>query len=364
MTSEAPVTQHRFGGWARAWVRFWFEPTDPIGLHLIRVAAGLLFIVWLLPQAGHRDEFFGLNGWFDQRAYAEAANLPDGSPAPLGWSVALLFGSAPGYLTAVYFGSLIVFGLFTIGIFPRLTGILSWVAVASMTSSPAILDDVEPWLNMLSFYLMIGYVLWGQDQRGRPVTWHIFGPALTGLGTKSMLTANRSSSGATVAIRLLQIHVAIAIVTSGLHKLQFGEWWSGVAYWYLLYSPINSTIEQARNAHGADAQNYLMRLSLGAYAALAWQIGFPLFAWRRGFRSVLLLGAAIGWIATASWYRQLLTGPATFVGCLAFISALEWRALFGRLQRVSGSAWLGNLATVAEQPVEAAITSPSRRVPR
>ena len=46
------------------WNRFWFTPDDPIGLHCIRVFAGLLFLFWLVPMAGHVDALFGFQGWF------------------------------------------------------------------------------------------------------------------------------------------------------------------------------------------------------------------------------------------------------------------------------------------------------------
>ena len=63
----------------RSWVDFWFSPIDPRGMHGIRVLAGVLFIAWLLPFAGQLDAMFGLDGWFDQQAYRDAARLPEES---------------------------------------------------------------------------------------------------------------------------------------------------------------------------------------------------------------------------------------------------------------------------------------------
>src|SRR6516165_10022450 len=45
-----------------AWTRFWFTAVDPIGLHALRLIAGLLFIAWLLPLGGHLEAFFGMAG--------------------------------------------------------------------------------------------------------------------------------------------------------------------------------------------------------------------------------------------------------------------------------------------------------------
>ena len=45
------------------------------------------------------------------------------------------------------------------------------------------------------------------------------------------------SIAANLTVRLVQVHFAIVLVVSGLHKLQFGDWWSGVAWWYPLNPP-------------------------------------------------------------------------------------------------------------------------------
>src|SRR5206468_2061904 len=86
------------------WTGFWFSPADPVGLHVLRILAGLLFLSWLLPFAGHVDSLFGLQGWFDLQAYAEANRLPEGPPAPLGWSLLYLSAASPALLPVLYWG--------------------------------------------------------------------------------------------------------------------------------------------------------------------------------------------------------------------------------------------------------------------
>jgi hypothetical protein len=129
---------------------------------------------------------------------------------------------------------------------------------------------------------------------------------------------------ANVAVRLLQVHFAIAILISGFHKLQFGDWWAGAALWYPLHPPFRATVEEMR-AHAAHAISYLTMLSLATYAALAWQITFPLFAWRPRLRVLLLAGAAIGLWGTAYIYELPMFGPVMVIGCLSYLTAAEWR---------------------------------------
>src|SRR6185437_10702097 len=89
--------------------------------------------------------------------------------------------------------------------------------------------------------------------------------------------AGADSRAANLALRLIQVHVAILLLVSGLHKLQSGAWWSGVAHWYLLHPPL-TTRPADLGGLASGAQGYLVFLNLAAYGTLAWQLAFPLFA--------------------------------------------------------------------------------------
>jgi hypothetical protein len=323
----------------RAWLRFWFTPADPAALHVVRLLAGLLFLAWLLPLAGHVDALFGLDGWFDSQAYREAGRLAD-APVPLGWSLLYLAGHSRALLYALYGLSLLVLALFTAGVWPRLTAPLAWVLVASFLANPAARADGDELLAVLALYLAAGYVLFGL-RRGR-----LAGPALVWPLSRHGDSAAPGSYAANLALRLLQVHVAVVVVVSGLHKLQFGDWWAGVAYWYPLHRPFETTPETIR-ARASSAGSYLFFLSLAQYAALAWQLAFPFFAWRRAWRPVLLAGGALGWLGAALLYREALFGPALFVGCLSYFTPEEWLALRGLI----GRAWQHVLRPEATRPV-------------
>jgi hypothetical protein len=339
-------------------VRFWFTPTDPLGLHVLRVLAGLLFLAWLLPFAGELTELFGLQGIVDRQAYVELADrakFPEGMSPQLRWTALYFFGSDPTLLTWAYWSSVAIVVLFTFGIWSRLTAVLTWIIVASFTTSAAMESDADCLLAILAFYLMIGYVLLGQRTPGLTLRARLLG---TCAGRRRGSTAGAEpagrppSLGANLAVRLLQVHMAIVVFTSGIHKLQFGDWWGGVAFWYPLYPPFETTLAAAQ-AHVKDATSYMFLLSSAAYLTLAWQIGFPLFAWRPRWRPILLGGAAVGWLGTAFLYRLPLFGPAIFIGCLSYLSPAEWERLLAPLARVPGFRRLAQpLPDAVEQPVE------------
>jgi hypothetical protein len=351
--AKAPAAPR--GGAIRSWVGFWFTPADPVGLHALRVLAGLLFLSWLVTFAGRTEEFFSLSGWFDRQAYRDAARLADGMPVPAGWSVLHLCGSDPALLTVAYALSLAVLVLFTAGLATRVTGVLTWVVVASFIGNPAFSYGADYLLGIVAFYLMIGYVLLGQWSR--PLSW----PARLFGSRDTWLIGGRSagpwcSHAANLTVRLLQVHFAIIVVVSGLHKLQFGDWWAGVAFWYPLHPPLETTLQSIR-AHG-DATSYLFFLSLTQYVLLAWQIGFPLFAWRRGWRPVLIVGALLGWAGSVLIYREPLSGPVLCIGCLSYLSAAEWRSALGWLAwpfRLPARARRGAPATEPQVPALAKV---------
>jgi hypothetical protein len=327
--AEAPA-----GLWA-AWVRFWFTPGDPVGLHALRVLAGLLFLAWLLPFAGQVEAFFGLGGWFDATAYGEAVAIRGGPVDPQSWSILYLCGSDPLRLQAVYWLSVAVVALFTLGLATRLTSVLTWVAMASFTTNPAIESDPDIFLRMLGFYLMIGYVFLGQGERGLSWLSRLVAPFDCWLFRRSAAEA-APSAAATVALRLFQVHFAVAMVATGLHKLQFGEWWAGASLWFPLHRPMEST-PRSVYAWASQKELYLSVLGVAAYAILAWQIAFPVFAWRPRLGRLLLVGgAAIGWLGLTLLYRIPLMGPVLFVSCLSYLTAAEWHRLGGLLAAAPG----------------------------
>jgi hypothetical protein len=330
------------GVWS-AWVNYWFTPSNVLGLHTLRVIAGVLFLTWLLSFSFHVEEFFGLNGWFDTQAYADAARLPEGPPQPFGWSLLYLCGSDSALLNMAYVTGIIVLTLFTLGVWTRLTAPLTWMVVASFSVTPVIADKAEALLTVLAFYLAVGYLFLNQLEPGQSMAARILGSRDNRLLWRA--TTRAPSVAATIAIRLLQIHWAAIVLIGGLQKLQSGGWWAGWSLWYPLHPPFETTMADVRNLapHG---NAYMSALSLAAYATLAWQIGFPFFAWQRRCRLVLLGGAVTGWV-WMSWVEgDPFLGPALLVGCLAYITADEWKRAFTCLSSLPGMDWLRSHATL------------------
>jgi hypothetical protein len=309
-----------------------------------------LLILWLLPFAGHLPEFFGARGWLDAQTLVQVARLSGGEVDP-NTSILGVLGKNPSLLTTTYWASIAVLAAFALGIMPRITSILTAVIVASFTANPAFEYEGDALLLVLTFYLLVAYVLFGQRMAGLSWAARLFGPLLVwplGRDGFELDGEPRPSLAANVTLRLLQVHLALIIFTSGLHKLQFGDWWAGVALWFPLHPPFKTTLAEAL-ANRPHADTYLALLNIGAYAMLAWQIGFPLFAWRPSWRPVVIGGALIGWLGVAFLWDLPLIGPAIVIGCLSFVSPASWRRILNWLPLKSRKT-----IAVAAKPEESA----------
>lgn len=326
-----------------SWTRFWFNPSDPFGLHLVRFLAGLLFLSWLLPLAGYQADFFGLQGFFDLQAFKETAREANreasrGNPQmqlPVTWSLLYVTATNPALVNVIYWSTIGVLVLFTLGVATRITAVLTWLLLASFINNPVVVFDADHLLVLLAFYLMVGYLLEGLWNR--PVTLSSIALGSSdGLAWRLFSGNGRISVGANLALRLIQVHFTIVIVTSALHKLQSGDWWSGMAFWYPLHPPLETT-KNTLLLEKAFAQDHFIWLSLTQYVMLAWQLAFPLFAWRRAWRPVLLIGALIGWIGCLQIYGMPLFGGLYMIVSLAFVEEQEWHGLGNMINHL----WVG-----------------------
>ncbi len=64
----APIAGGAAGAPLNAWNRFWFQPTDPAALGLMRVVTGLLVLYVHLAYCFDLTAFFGPHGWWDRKA--------------------------------------------------------------------------------------------------------------------------------------------------------------------------------------------------------------------------------------------------------------------------------------------------------
>src|SRR5262245_39265373 len=244
-----------------SWNRFWFSPASEIPLDRMSVAVGVLVAFWLLTFFGRQAEYFGFSSWLNRDVYASVKKLPSelavpdspGSrlPTPT-WSPAY-FATTSVAIHAIYAASLAAAVALAAGVAPIVTAPITWLGVCSFTSNPVFNGaGTDSMLLVLSFYVMIGFLA----RRALP-----------------------AGVGDNLALKMMQVHVAILVVSSGLGKLQQSVWWEGLALWFAKNAPYDLTIERATQLRESGGISFeLTWMSVAAYLTLIWQLTFPVLA--------------------------------------------------------------------------------------
>ena len=201
----------------QAWNRFWFAPQDPATLSLIRLLAGSLLFYTHLIWSFDLQAFLGPEGWVPVEYLRTIQTLP-GQDQPQ-WSVWSLFFwiEQPWLLWCVHLFALLVFFCLMVGLFSRTAAVLAFAFAVSYAHrvSPGAFFGLDKINCMLAMYLMLGpcgarYSL----DRLRRLRRGETGPAMP------RVTAN-------LAIRLIQVHLCIIYLFSGLAKLTGENWQAG-----------------------------------------------------------------------------------------------------------------------------------------
>ena len=300
--SQVPIEEQRsyLQQWVDVWNRFWFTPADPALLGFLRIlVGGMLFythLVWSLELT----TFFGSgNEALLPATYRSSAELSSYMWSHFDW-----IGSE--ILWPVHIAGLIVFAMFTLGMFTRVTGILSALLVVSYANrslgTQFGLDQIN---GFLAFYLAIGpsghfasIDSWLRNRKQKSQ------PART---TKSSTLANLS-------IRLIQVHLCVVYLFAGMAKLQGNLWWNGEAIWGALANYEYQTIELTWLC------DYMWLVNLVTYSALIWEVAYPFLIWPKLTRPLFFTMAILVHLGIGLCMGMLTFGLIMVFANLSFLN--------------------------------------------
>jgi hypothetical protein len=204
--------------------------------------------------------------------------------------------------------------LFTIGFCTRITSALTWFgSIGYIHRNPTMVFGVDTMITILLLYLMIGPSgsafsvdnlirrWWATAKPGVVQGWFRFWrrsvPALNEIAPAAS-PAIVPSIGANVAIRLLQVHICIIYLYSGLSKLQGPAWWTGEAVWGTLgnfeFAPMQFPLYMDFLVFISEHRwLYALIMTGGGFFTLIFEIGYPFLIWRPRLRWVFLGGAIL-----------------------------------------------------------------------
>jgi hypothetical protein len=251
--------------------------------------------------------------YLERWGYEERYVSRSGSPVFSIW----FHVTEPGEMRVVHTAVLLVMLMFTLGLFTRVTSVLTWLAAVSyLHRDQQVLFGQDTMMNILLIYLMIansGAAL-SLDRviaRYRAARASVARSGGIDAPAAAFLAAPPPSLTSGFAQRLLQVHFCFIYMAAGLSKLKGGSWWSGDAMWYTLMNPEFTMI------HWEWYQNLMRWLfsSRPVYSAVAAggvlftlfvEIGLPYLVWTR-MRPWIVIGGLL-----------LHFGVGVFMGLLVF----------------------------------------------
>jgi len=312
---------------ADGWNRFWFTPADPTTLAAIRIGTGLVMLYVYLGSLLDVNDLLGPHAWIDRQAIQQIIDrqfpgVADDDPTARWWGQSIwLHVQDPRWVAILYGGFLAAIVSFTLGLFSRTSNLLAWIGHLSFLHRSMVtgygLDSI---LAVLLFYLLLGPTgsTLSLDRRLRERRLRRSGAAPRSSEPPPSWTAN-------AAIRLIQLHLCIVYLCSGLAKLQGASWWNGTAIWQILVIPELSPLDLRWIARLPDWGVALIS-ETGVAVTLIFEIGFTFLVWNRLLRplvlaTAVLLHGAIGLLMGLGAFSAIM-----LTACLAFVppESLRW----------------------------------------
>jgi uncharacterized membrane protein YphA (DoxX/SURF4 family) len=290
---------------ARGWDRFWFTPSDPIVLGLIRIWTGLMLVYTHVVWGLRLPEFLGPHAFLQG---VPLANEYGGAWASFWWYV-------PAAWTAtVHWGCVAILLLFTLGVSTRVTSVLAWVITVSYANR-------------------LFYSTFGLDQTNAMLTLYLaIAPSGDALSVDQWRRAKRSgdsraaappSIGANLGLRLIQVNMCVVYFFAGIAKLEGESWWSGYAMWQAFANYEYQTLDLTWLAPHTYVWN------IATHVTIVWEISFCTLIWFPLLRPLVLAGAILLHLGIGLALGMWTFGLIMLVGCAAFLSPVLVRHWLG-----------------------------------
>jgi hypothetical protein len=313
------------------WDGFWFSPTSPSTLSAIRVLAGAMLLYTHLVWTMDLNAFFGARGWLPaemMKDYTLEFNDPEGPDPPIArltWTHFNWVQNYPKLMWTTHIAALFVFFLLTIGLFSRTMALLGYLFAVSYANrvTPGAFFGLDKINCMLALYLMVGPCgarysvdrLW-RLKRGGPTE------------VPPSVTAN-------LAIRLIQVHMCIIYLFSGIGKLHGEQWVMGEASWLSFAMLEYQSMDMTWLAKWPKLLNFMTHLTV------FWELTYCALVWPRLTRPWVLLMAVVVHGGIILSLGMPTFGLVMLIGNLAFVSPKTIRKVFDPIARRISLAVVG-----------------------
>lgn len=263
---------------------FLFAPASAAPLAVFRMGVAGVLLLQALAFAGSLQELYGSNAIVQWDAFEPAAmRTPFSGMLSIRWiaeALAPLGVSESAAVQGVFLVYVAALACLLIGWQTRIAAILAWLTHLAMnTSGSATIYGVDQFAHIALFYctwMPVGGALsvdlhnsnGREGGASRPATGRLVGePSWT----------------ARLALRVLQIHLCVVYVSSGIEKASGAQWWNGEAIWRALSLP-----ELARFDFSWLAQVPWLAMLI-CWGTLAIEVGYGVLVWPKATRKWMAL---------------------------------------------------------------------------
>jgi len=260
---------------AKNWFRdFLTAPASPRPLAVLRIGLAAVLLLQALSIAGSIQELFGdrsIVQWSALRGdgagmgyHGLVPRVSDlaGLLAPLGISTAACVRGI--FLTYVF-----ALGCLLIGWRSNIVAAVAWLAHLMLCASGYMtIYGVDQFANIALFYCV----------------WMPVGAALS-CDVSAGRASDAPSIPARIGLRVLQVHLCLVYLTSGIEKAKFSQWWNGDAIWLSVNLPEMAQFDMTWLAYVP-----WLAVLLG-WGTLAIELGYAFLVWPRRTRKWMVLAA-------------------------------------------------------------------------
>ncbi len=300
----------RFG---QAWNQFWFAPSDPLVLSVMRVLTGLIALVTILTYTRDLETLLGVEGLLARDSVTQLR----GDFTSLSYFYWL---DTPAKLWGAHAAGLTIVALFTVGLFTRVTSILSLIVVLSYFHRTFVVtSEAEPVLAFVLFYLCLAPtgVCLSLDH------WLANRKLASARTAVAVSEAPQPAWTATVPTRLIQIHLALVYLMMLLAQLNETTWWDGTALWWIIGRRESAMLDLT----WLHVHPWLV--NFWTHAFVLFEGAFLVLAWNRLAAPLLVAASVVVWglMAVATGLAPL--AAIMVVAGLSFLHPQSLRTLLG-----------------------------------
>jgi hypothetical protein len=293
---------------ANRWTAFWFAPTDPATLALVRVAFGMLILLWTLSLAPDLGAFF-----------SRAGVVGDVAAKWAGWQWSVLWVvNSDLAIGALYVALLVASVGVLVGWRTRACAAVVFVGVTSFQrANPYVFNSGDTLLSLLSLYIMIA-------------------PSGAAFSLDSRRARRRGEPGGPIAVwplRLVQIQVSVMYLGAAVSKFQGPSWRDGTAASYAARLP-----DLVRFPLGDVFERSALAGQVATYATLAIESSLAVLIWHRRTRPFALAAGVLLHLSIDLSIRVGFFTLAVFVTYLSFANPRRVRAAVATAKAVRARA--------------------------